>query len=205
MQAEFEQLAEAKNQKRGRWILILLILFFAVPVMAVMLMHDYDWQPKSGSSRGELITPVRLLQMPSQLLDAHGQAIKREVWRNKWSMVYIADDCNEVCRQQLHHMRQLHVSFAKDIDRVQRVFLTASANVSEMQNTYPDLIIINQPLEALVSLTRQFEIAGEQATKETRIYLVDPLGNLMMSYPDTLSPADIRKDLERLLRYSWAG
>jgi hypothetical protein len=34
---------------------------------------------------------------------------------------------------------------------------------------------------------------------------VDSLGYLMMSYPASFPLADVRKDIIRLLRYSWAG
>jgi hypothetical protein len=35
--------------------------------------------------------------------------------------------------------------------------------------------------------------------------LIDPLGNLMMSYPKNAEPKGVRKDLMRLLKNSWAG
>jgi len=35
--------------------------------------------------------------------------------------------------------------------------------------------------------------------------LVDPLGQIMMSYPFSSLAKDIRKDISQLLRYSWAG
>jgi hypothetical protein len=38
-----------------------------------------------------------------------------------------------------------------------------------------------------------------------RSYIVDPLGNLMMSYPPDADPRGILKDLKRLLRLSHIG
>jgi len=38
-----------------------------------------------------------------------------------------------------------------------------------------------------------------------RSYLVDPLGNLMMSYPADAAPKGMLKDLKRLLRLSHIG
>jgi len=37
------------------------------------------------------------------------------------------------------------------------------------------------------------------------IYLVDPLGNLMLRFPPDPDPSRMIKDLERLLRYSRIG
>jgi hypothetical protein len=38
-----------------------------------------------------------------------------------------------------------------------------------------------------------------------RVYLVDPLGNLMMSYPADMNPKGMQTDLKKLLKNSWAG
>ena len=196
---------QVSNKPRGRWVLILMFLFFALPLLLVVAMHKYDWHPQGGKSHGELITPARLLEMPPQLLDAHGIALRPELWHDKWSMVYIANDCQQACQVRLHGMRQLHASLAKDIGRVQRVLLTSSSNLESIQKLYPDLIILNQPATNLASLRQQFDLPNAVAGNEDRIYLVDPLGNLMMNFPANIADADIRKDLIRLLAYAWAG
>lgn len=185
-------------------MLLLLFVFFALPLLLVVAMHKYDWHPQ-GSSRGELVSPARLLQMPSELLDVHGAAVKPGLWHDKWSMVYITNDCQQACSNRLHIMRQLHASLAKDIDRVQRVLLIPASNLESIQTLYPDLVILNQPVTELAKLRQQFDLPGVPAGSEDRVYLVDPLGNLMMSFPANISAADIRKDMVRLLAYAWAG
>lgn len=185
-------------------MLVLLLLFFAVPLLLVTLMHEFNWHPQ-GSSYGELITPARPLQMPAGLQDASGNALSAALWRDKWSMVYIAEQCAAACQQRLHGMRQLHVSLAKDIERIQRVLISPGANTAQLRQEYPDLVLIQQPVAAVTSLSRQFDLHGTPAAGSQRLYLVDPLGNIMMSFPANVSDADVRKDISRLLRYSWAG
>ncbi|HSH73963.1 MAG TPA: hypothetical protein VK974_12980 [Methylophilaceae bacterium] len=197
-----------KQKKHGRWILVLLVLFFAVPLLLVMLMHHFQWHPQ-GNSYGELISPAIALQIPDGLMDANGKPVTATVWHDKWSMVYISNECADTCIERLHSMRQLHASFAKDIDRIQRVFISPTEASARLQKEYPDLVIINQPVLELPNLISQFgrnlEGVGASIAPDDRIYLVDPLGNLMMSYPVTIPVAEIRKDMQRLLRYSWAG
>ncbi|HZV98009.1 MAG TPA: hypothetical protein VFF74_03375 [Methylophilaceae bacterium] len=203
MQAE-NHISLEKTRFRGRLILLLLILFFAVPLLLVLLMHHLDWHPQ-GQSRGQLITPARALQIPAQLQDSRGISIKPALWRDKWTMVYVANDCLQTCAARLHDMRQLHASLAKNIDRVQRVLISASDHTQELEKQYPDLIVINQPKDALAQLQKQFDLAEGPAGQNERLYLVDPLGNLMMRYHASIPAAEIRKDLTRLLSYSWAG
>jgi len=114
-------------------------------------------------------------------------------------------ECDKSCRDNLHGMRQLHASLAKEIDRMQRVWLIAGrpspAEVEALQQEYPDLVIL---VEA-GALTGQFDLPNMTAADSGRIYLVDPLGHLIMSYPQNSNPYGMRKDLMRLLTYSWAG
>ena len=212
-----DNVASPETRSRGRWILLLLLVFFAVPLLLVVIMHEYDWHPQ-GSSHGELIAPARQVAMSAGLLNARGQAISPALWHDKWSMVYIADECAAVCLQRIHSMRQLHVSFAKDIERMQRVLITNSRDTMALQQQYPDLVIINQPDSAMAELVRQFSApassehssgnaSGDAQTPlpGNQLYLVDPLGNLMMRFPASVPDADVRKDISKLLRYSWAG
>ena len=41
--------------------------------------------------------------------------------------------------------------------------------------------------------------------KLDRLYIIDPTGNLMMSYPATADPSIIKKDIKRLLKTSQIG
>ena len=38
-----------------------------------------------------------------------------------------------------------------------------------------------------------------------RFYIIDPLGNVMMRYPQEPEMQGMLRDLERLLKYSWVG
>ncbi|HQM88185.1 MAG TPA: hypothetical protein PLC01_10090, partial [Methylotenera sp.] len=67
------------------------------------------------------------------------------------------------------------------------------------------LIVINQPSNQISTLMAEFEVNDESVASSNRLYLVDPLGHLMMSYIPDLPLAAVRKDVTRLLRFSWAG
>jgi len=102
-------------------------------------------------------------------------------------------------------MRQLHVSLYKEIPRMQRVLITTSQDVADIGRNYPELLIINQPADDVIAFSKQFNIDNEAAINTNRIYLSDPLGQLIMSYQASTSPALVRKDITRLMKYSWTG
>ena len=58
---------------------------------------------------------------------------------------------------------------------------------------------------ALGPWQKAFGVEGAAPPEAGRIYLLDPLGHLMMSYPPAIDPNDIRKDLARLMRVSRVG
>lgn len=195
---------DAKAQKRGRIVLLSMFLFFVLPLVIVLAMHQYGWHPQ-GDSLGELIEPARVLQVSPNLKDAKGRVVTIDMLKDKWSMVFISESCDHTCAERLYSMRQLHVALAKDIDRVQRVWITQNQEVTAIQAQYPDMLIINQPSDALATFTKKFEIAGQDVQHSNQIYLVDPLANLMMRYPNTAQPKEIFKDITKLLKYAWAG
>lgn len=197
-------LAELDMQRKGRRVFVYMIIFFVVPIIVVALMYQLNWKP-AGVSLGELVTPPRLLGSSLELKTNDAVALSPVFWKERWSIVYVADNCEQVCLDKLHAMRQLHASLYKDIGRAQRVLITSNQDVAAIKQDYPGLIIINQPEVAVASLVQQFQLDGENIKTSHRLYLVDPLGHLMMSYQASVPLSDVRKDVARLLRYSWAG
>ncbi len=204
MQTELSNQVNPDNQQRkGRTIFALMAIFFVVPMVVVMVMYKLNWKP-TGQSHGELVTPPRLIVQVETLKDSDGKAVPK-FWSDKWNMVYVTDTCEQTCKEKLHIMRQLHVSLYKDISRAQRVLITNTQDVSKIKADYPDLVVINQSADDIKKVSQQFNLEGEIATQSNRLYLVDPLGHIMMSYQASTLAADIRKDLIRLLKYSWAA
>ncbi len=196
--------SELEMQRKGRRVFMLMLVFFVVPIIVVIMMYQYNWKP-NGVSSGELVQPPRLLNSPADIQDSDAKVLKPLFWKEKWSVVYVTETCEKVCVDKLRDMRQLHVSLYKDIGRTQRVLITTEQDVTKIKQDYPDLIVINKPLSSVADLSQQFGVNNESASATSRLYLVDPLGHLMMSYQTNVPLVDVRKDLTRLLRYSWAG
>jgi hypothetical protein len=199
--------SEKSQQKKGRLLLLGLVIFFASPLVLVMGMYRYDWHPK-GQSNGDLIEPVVPIQLTAAFQDLKSLDVtveSKKLWHDKWSAVILADECEKPCQARLHDARQIHASLEKNMNRMQRILITKQQNLSDLQKQYPDLIIVNQPSADVEALAKQFDTNGVSAYTSERLYMVDPLGNLMLSYSNQVKPAEIRKDWVRLLKYSWAG
>lgn len=200
--SEINQLQNPQNKTNGRKILLILAAIFVLPFTLAATSHLLNLQP-SGKSYGNLIQPPQALNFPV-LHESQGKEFKREQWLKKWSVVMLdTTGCAEPCQEKVQLLKQIHTSLNKDIKRVQRVLLVPTAiqgeTMNDLEKKYPDLIILAGADADTVKFADGFNVAGGQ------VYLVDPLGNLMMSYPEKMDSKELFSDLKRLLKNSWAG
>ena len=119
-------------------------------------------------------------------------------------IVYIGDGaCNEACQRALWTIRQTRLLLAEDMKRVQRVFIATSdcCNTEFLEREHRGLDVV-QPLDpAARELVAQFP--AEQ--RDTTVFVVDPLGNLMLRFDTRQNPKGLLKDIEKLLKLSHIG
>ena len=182
----------------------LALLFFAPLGLSFYLYYGQIWRPAGRVNTGTLIEPARPLPglvLPLEL----GGATDPQFLKGKWTILYAQQgSCDAACRRHLYDTRQVRTAMDRDMDRVQRVFI-GDADCCDMQalhEAHPDLIAIraspaDDPLLALLPRG-----AGSQPE---RVYLIDPLGNLMMFYAADANPKGMLEDLKRLLGLSHIG
>lgn len=200
MTQDENQISSKQQSKTSKLTLLLLLAFFAFPIIIVVTMHQLNIHPK-GSSHGQLFSPSIPINIPADLTTKKGLAVDSKFWGSRWNMIYISADCNKTCETRVQEVRQIHVSLAKEIERVQRVLVAQNANFEDLQNRYPDLQMLQQS-EAMSQFSSQF---FQHSKANQGLYLVDPLGNLVMYYNDDMPAKLIRADLLKLLKFSWAG
>ncbi|HEX7114077.1 MAG TPA: hypothetical protein VF193_03000 [Steroidobacter sp.] len=197
--------AERASSRRQIWVLV--VLFFAPLALAFFLYYGLDgWRPPGSTNYGTLIHPARPL--PEVTLPmAKGGTFERKDWEGKWTIVYIGDGaCDARCREALTLMRQTRLALGDDMPRVQRAFLVTGncCDHAYLEREHAGLITLSvegRSGEELLSAFPQDAPVREAG----RIYIVDPLGNLMMSYDPGVPDKGLLKDLERLLKLSHIG
>ena len=202
MMSELSNTPLATNKTSGRKVLLILAVVFLLPFTVAALLHLLDFKP-TGKSYGDLIQPPKSLQFPV-LKDMQGKSFNSQQWLKKWSVVMVdSTSCAAPCQAQVQMLKQVHTSLNKDIKRVQRVLLVPidiqNDAMDEIQKKYPDLIILAGADAETANFAAEFNVAGGQ------VYLVDPQGNLMMSYSEKMDSKELFSDLKRLLKNSWAG
>ena len=171
---------------------------FALPIVASTIVYLF-FRPEATANYGELLAPPQLVTTARYLRTGGGEFRFAEL-RGKW--ILIASDsgaCPESCKAKLTLMRQVRLMLGRNADRVSRVFVA-----DDTQALAPQALA---PFEGTVSITPPRGLALPLAPVNDRahIYLVDPLGNVMMRFPANADPRRMLKDLERLLRASQIG
>jgi hypothetical protein len=198
-----EALAEdAKRTSSGRMKMLLVMLVCAAPVVASYLTY-YVIRPDARRSYGELVEPQRPLPAaPAATLD--GKPVQLSSLKGQWLLVSVAGGaCDSECEKHLYLQRQLRESLGKDKDRVDWVWLVSDdAPVrAELRPALAQATVLRvdgQQLKAWLTPAQQRAIPDH-------LYMVDPMGNLMMRFPaglDLAGAAKAKRDIERLLRAS---
>lgn len=196
--------------RRGRRKLLALAALFFVPLALAFWMYygSGRWHPAGDVSNGDLIDPARPLPQLS-LPTMQGAPTGPDFLLGKWTMLYIGDGlCDDRCRTALYLMRQSRVALNKDMDRVQRVFLVTGRCCDRefLTDEHPDLVVARVEDAASAQLLGPFPAYdGVPVGAAGRIYLVDPLGNLLMSYSSTAPDKALLTDVKKLLRLSHIG
>lgn len=180
-------------------------LFLLPLALSFYVYYGTAWRPAGRINHGALITPPRPL--PALVLPrtaaGRGPAVA-ETFRGAWTLVYVGDGkCDGDCRHALLVMRQTRLALNADMPRVGRVWLATGTCCAPEVAASPEagLIVLDATGPAAGALLEVFPAAG----REHSLFVVDPLGNLMMSYDARSDPHGLLDDLRKLLRLSHIG
>lgn len=197
----------ARSKRKTVWIFVGLAFVFMLPIIGAHLLYKYGrgYLLKNPTQYGALLQPpVNLEKLV--VLGERGKPVEAQAMRGKWLLLYIYQEntCQKACMEHLYFMRQIRVALGKEGSRLANWFLTlvpaASLIEKERLETRLDIHygqISQQMLKSLFTSTPYASMNG--------FYLVDPLGNLIMAYPEDENPNHILKDLKRLLKASRIG
>jgi hypothetical protein len=179
---------------KGRRTLLLLALVVITPVIASYSAY-YFFPREQRTNYGELLaTPAPALKGTR----ADGLPFALAQLRGKWVLAAGAPGaCNASCAGVLHATRQARTIQGREMERVQRVWLVTDDVIPDpvLLAQHPDLMVVHVPRSEAAALPSGAD----------RIYLVDPLGNLVLAFPADPDIRRLAKDVERVLRASRIG
>lgn len=194
------------NPGKARLTLLLIVAVFLIPMVAA-----YLYRPSGETGNyGTLVDPPRPLH-EFRMTGLNGDPAGLDALKEKWTLLYVGGErCGEQCRQNLFNIERVRLTQGKHMDRVQSLYLApmsmAGRVVADTLVEYDDIKGYRISRAELEAMAPGFDWQGATGPgAPERVYVIDPLGNLMMFYPGGADPSGMRKDLEKLLKVSQIG
>ncbi len=197
--------------KRSLMPMLLVFLCTLAPIVGAFVVYmNPQWWPDESSNYGALVSPQR--PMPAagdlRLTTLDGQPFDLQSLKGKW-LLAAADGgaCPESCARKLFIARNSHASQGKNVDRLARVwFITDDAPVPDkVLEAYKGTIMVRANPDQLARFLLARDTAAGQPGLQDPIWVIDPLGNLMMQYPAEADGVKVRKDISKLIYSSRIG
>ena len=198
-------LPDSKAQTAGRWKLLAVVAVCAFPIIASYVTY-YIIKPSGRNNYGALIDP-RQYPIPEaklQVAELDGKPSPLAQFKGKWVMLQTGpSDCRQACKRQLFAMQQLRLTQGKEMERIERVWLITDPQPIDtiVMREYDGTNMLRVNGDAL----RAWLPVEQGGNTDDHLYLIDPLGNLMMRFPKDADPTKVKKDIAKLLKASAIG
>lgn len=182
-----------------------LALLLILPSTLAWIAHvGLDWRPQAQKNYGALLAPQSLRYLDGAWIDGAGatRLASAERWAGKWLLLYVGPSaCAPTCAANLDAMRLART--LQDAGRLRMGLVWAVADDgpvdAALMRAHPDLWVW-RPADPRFA---------EQFPRETlasrHVYLIDPMGNLIMRYPGLPDVRRMSEDIKLLLRASQIG
>jgi len=192
-----------ETKKKNPYTIWFVVLTFVAPVVLAYVMFFFG-NVTSFTNKGEILNPIVDISA-LKLKDEKDALIPVKTLTYKWRLLsFVGSDCDEACNKRLYDARQIHKSLAKDQHRVLRMIVhlqTPSEKLNKLiESEYPDALNVygdEKDISAALGETSKI--------KENEIYIMDPMGNIMMRFTQDQPNKDFQKDLRKLLKASQIG
>ncbi|MBT8438730.1 MAG: SCO family protein [Gammaproteobacteria bacterium] len=195
-----------QSKKRNPYTPWFVVIAFVAPVVAAYALFFLGITPPAFSNKGELLNPIIDVESFA-LTDDDNQSMSRdEITNHKWHMVYFAGaSCDDACNQILYNMRQINIAVGKNANRLRRLLVHLEKPGQEFQaliaKEYPDAEHANANAATIAAALQ--EVGAEFRSNE--VYIMDPLGNIMLRFTQDQPYKDLLHDLNKLFKVSQIG
>ena len=182
------------TQKKSRQYLLLVLGVFVLPVVLAKLALTEQWFDYGVTNQGELV---------ANQLTLTDLGLIPEQFNQQWLLlVNLPAKCDELCQHTVLTINNAYVILGKEIPRVTPVALIQKS--------------LSDKTSQFMSHTKwqAYELPNKakQQLDHDQLLVVDPLSNIVMSYPLPKEKAQVAKlgkaiiaDMKKLLKYSRIG
>lgn len=193
-------------QKRKNQTIIIVIFALALVPFALAWYLVGNTKVVIGTNNGRLITPPITTSAQHFIGFDEFSSQNMQQLRGRWVLINVmpSDNCQELCQQAIHKTKQLRLMMGKDLTRIRRLLILPAADNKLLAKWLEDDPRLLKAKLTPAITQKLHKITGGNIL-DGAVFLMDPLGNLMMQYPTNFDPYNIKKDMKKLLRISQIG
>lgn len=181
--------------RRGKRTLLMIAAAVIAPV--ALSYAAYYLMPRGTFTNYGTLLPTQPIPSITGTLE-DGKPFALADARGRWTIVVVSGGgCDVLCTQKLYATRQARTMQGRERERVERVWL-----VPDGMRPNPD--VLAEHSDVVVVRTSPRDVATLPKGQEA-IYLVDPIGNQVLAWPQEPDIKALSRDLSRLLRASRIG
>ena len=184
------------------------LLIFLTPIIVITVSTVWYY---SGYGPEEEVNYGRLLSDPIDVgtldLELDYQNLNVDSMERKWMLVhFINDACLESCADLIYVARQVNVLLARQQTRVKRYIAAPIEVKPKLENfftTYQDLNFIEVKDQS--TTIQEFKKNGIDPFAQPNMFVIDPIGNIILHYSGEVDGKKLLADLKKLLGASKIG
>ena len=184
------------------------LLIFLTPIIVITVSTVWYY---SGYGPEEKVNYGRLLSEPIDVgtldLELDYQNLNVDSMERKWMLVhFINDACLESCADLIYVARQVNVLLARQQTRVKRYIAAPIEIKPKLENfftTYQDLNFIEVKDQS--TTIQEFKKNGIDPFAQPNMFVIDPIGNIILHYSGEVDGKKLLADLKKLLGASKIG
>lgn len=162
---------------------------------------------KGRTNIGQLITPPVTTERSDLTGFDKFSADNMAELSGHWLIVNVIpnNECNESCLEAVHKTKQLRLMLNKELTRTRRIVMLLKDVAPETANQWwlgDETLLRVKPNDAV---SKKIAEIRQGNMPDGMLFLMDPLGNLMMQYEPGFDPYGVKSDLMHLLRISQIG
>jgi len=176
--------------KKEFWMLLAM---FILPIAfgTLFFYANPNYFSESTVNYGELVRPVIATEDSDIEIGDSASSLQ-----GIWTMVYVSSRCDNVCEKAVADMKTIRTLMNADMRRIQRMIIIEDNSTPTSDDE--GLIKARVTSEKLTQSLKKYT--------ENAIYLIDPIGNIMLYYePQNIDIRLVIKDLKRLFKYARIG
>lgn len=179
---------------RQTLILIVLALLFFAPGLAALYVYQHpQWLSQQATNKGTFVRPPLLIDALKQL----NNEVKDKPFHDLWHLVYWEPaECEEECLDGLEHLASIRLALGRrfyEVDEVLMIKALASSLEAE------SMTLLSRKGIKILSVNGAELNTLNAASSKPQIYIANPEGFLVLSYPIDVALNDIYLDLKQLL------